>query len=99
VKIVRRREFERKVAVGAGGFLLHSELHAGHRRCREPARVPAVYPTHAFLAFLALAALREMNNLRVCSGLDGSIPTAPTNFVAASRLKGKSAPIRLLGSN
>jgi hypothetical protein len=39
-----------------------------------------MYPPHAFLAFLALAALREMNNLRVCSGLDGSIPTAPTNI-------------------
>ena len=43
-------------------------------------RVPAVYLTHAFLAILAFAALREMNNLRVCNGLDGSIPTAPTRF-------------------
>ena len=48
-------------------------------RARDPARVPAVYPTHAFLAFLELAALREMNNLRVCSGLDGSIPTRASN--------------------
>ena len=37
-------------------------------RARDPARVPAVYPTHAFLPILALAALREMNNLRVPSG-------------------------------
>jgi hypothetical protein len=45
----------------------------------RPARVPAVYPTHAFLAFLAACAQRGMNNLRVCHGADGSIPTAPTN--------------------
>jgi hypothetical protein len=42
------------------------------------ARVPFLYLAHAFLAFLTICALRGMNNLRVCNGLDSSIPTAPT---------------------
>jgi hypothetical protein len=41
-------------------------------------RVPGVYLTSAFLAFLHFLSERRMNNLRVCNGLDGSIPTAPT---------------------
>jgi hypothetical protein len=41
-------------------------------------RVPGVYLTSAFLAFLYFLSERRMNNLRVCNGLDGSIPTAPT---------------------
>jgi len=47
-------------------------------RCAEQsdrARVPAVYLTHAFLAFLSVRALRGMNNLRGCNVLD--IPTPP----------------------
>jgi hypothetical protein len=39
-----------------------------------------VYVAHAILAILAVAAVSEMNNLRVCNWLDGSIPTAPTNI-------------------
>jgi hypothetical protein len=42
------------------------------------ARVPAVYLAHAILAILAFVALCELNNLRVASSTDGSIPTAPT---------------------
>jgi hypothetical protein len=39
-----------------------------------------VYLTSAFLAFLYFLSERIMNNLRVCNGLDGSIPTrASTN--------------------
>ncbi len=34
----------------------------------------AVYLAHAFLAFLPIAALRGMNNLRGCNALDSSIP-------------------------
>jgi hypothetical protein len=37
-----------------------------------------VYLTSAFLALLSFLAEPEMSNLRVCSGLDGSITTAPT---------------------
>src|SRR5712692_2140842 len=44
-------------------------------------RVPAVYLTSAFLPFLSVLSKRRMNNLRVCSGLNGSIPTAPTSFL------------------
>jgi hypothetical protein len=43
-------------------------------------RVPAVYLTSAFQAFLPVLSERRMNNLRVCNGLDGSIPTAPTKL-------------------
>src|SRR6266853_2781571 len=35
---------------------------------RLSVRVPGVYPTHAFLAILALGAGCEMIHLRVCSG-------------------------------
>ena len=38
-------------------------------------RVPGVYLTSAFLAFLYFLSGRRMNNLRVCNGLDGLIPT------------------------
>jgi hypothetical protein len=38
-------------------------------------RVPGVYLTSAFLAFLYFLSERRMNDLRVCNGLDGSIPT------------------------
>jgi hypothetical protein len=41
-------------------------------------RVPAVYLAHAFLAIVAILAVRGMNKLRVPNGPDGSIPTAPT---------------------
>jgi hypothetical protein len=41
-------------------------------------RVPAVYLTSAFLSFLLVSSERGMNNLRVCSGLNGSSPTAGT---------------------
>ena len=55
---------------------------------RTPLRVPAVYLAHAILAVLAVAAIRGMNNLRVCVGRDGSIPTAPTNiFFSNSKLQ------------
>ncbi len=43
--------------------------------CPITVRVPAVYLAHAFLAILAVDAERGMNNLRVCKGLDSSIPT------------------------
>jgi len=39
-----------------------------------------VYLAHAILEIVAIAAERGMNNLRVCSDPDGSIPTAPTNI-------------------
>lgn len=45
-------------------------------------RVPAVYLAHAFLAFLAVAAVRGMNKLRVCSSSDGSNPTRASKFLA-----------------
>ena len=48
-------------------------LHTHH-----DVRVPGVYLTSAFLAFFYFLSERKMNNLRVCNGLDGSIPTAPT---------------------
>jgi hypothetical protein len=40
-----------------------------------------VYLTSAFVAFLLVLSERGMNNLRVCKGLDSSIPTAPTNHL------------------
>ena len=42
-------------------------------------RVPAVYLGSAILALVSVLELRGMNNLRICSGPDGSIPTAGTN--------------------
>ena len=38
-----------------------------------------MYLTLAFLAFLYFLSERRMNNLRVCNGLDGSIPTRASN--------------------
>jgi hypothetical protein len=48
------------------------------RHTNHDVRVPGVYLTSAFLSFLYFLSERRMNNLRVCNGLDGSIPTAPT---------------------
>jgi hypothetical protein len=48
-------------------------------------RVPAVYLAHAFLAIVAILAVRGMNNLRVPNGPHGSIPTAPTNKFRESK--------------
>jgi hypothetical protein len=45
-----------------------------------------VYLTSAFLAFLYFLSERRMNNLRVCNGLDGSIPTAPAKTTQSQRL-------------
>jgi hypothetical protein len=57
---------------------------------REPhllslVRVPVVYLSSAFLSLFLSE--RGMNNLRVCSGLDGSIPTAPTNLLSYQHVK------------
>jgi hypothetical protein len=41
-------------------------------------RVPGVYPAHAFLAILAIAAACRVNNLGVRSGVDISTPPAST---------------------
>ena len=47
-------------------------------------RVPGVYLTSAFLAFLYFLSGRRMNDLRVCNGLDGSIPPAPPHSMASA---------------
>jgi hypothetical protein len=70
---------------------LHSWLHTRCRTCRMTRRIPIserlsdarlrvpdVYPAHAFLAILAIAAECRMNNLGVCSGVDISTPPAST---------------------
>ena len=48
-------------------------------------RVPAVYPTPAFLASLSNLSERGMNKLRVFIGPNGSIPTAPTKNLVYGR--------------
>ena len=50
------------------------------RHTNHDVRVPGVYLTSAFLAFLYFLSERRMNNLRVCNGLDGSIPCAYREF-------------------
>jgi hypothetical protein len=44
-------------------------------------RVPAVYPGSAYLAFFAILLFQRINNLRVFSATNSSIPTAaPANL-------------------
>ncbi len=42
-------------------------------------RVPRVYLSWAYLRFFSLLQFRRMNNLRVFSAINSSIPAAPTN--------------------
>jgi len=65
------------------------------RRLKLLNGVPAVYLTHAFLALLAIAAVRGMNNLRGCSSSDSSNPTRASNFFVCPLGTGKPAKNRL----
>ena len=62
------------------------------------ARVPVVYLDSAFLSSLAILSERGMNNLRVYSGLDGSIPPPLPTFIAFQRVAENLAPIQRVSS-